>query len=202
MIRCLFKKGVPAVAVVPVQAQTQSVRTYLNSQTGHGKFDWSFLDKAPNGRKAPVPHEDLLIANDGRYPPHLKIDMDHPENWPKHFPPFHEARRPDRWPLWRAVLWSAFFFLNVFAFACPRWMIPIVYPNFPWLSNRTNWGSDGTGFHDEVGDNPDAPRSIYVPQRPLYPSEADVVRGDQNALGERYVVSRDEEYSNSWRKEK
>ena len=63
--------------------------------------------------------------------------MDHPENWPKHFPPFHEARRPDRWPLWRAVLWSAFFFLNAFAFTCPRWMIPIVYPNFPWLVSNS-----------------------------------------------------------------
>jgi len=185
MIRCLVKNGVP-VLQVQQGLQVQNVRFYaIRSVTGASKYDRKQLDKAPGARKVPCPHEDILIQNAGRYPPHLKIDMDHPENWPKHFPPFHEGRRPDKWPLWRAVAWCAAVWVFTLTFLCPRWVIPIIYPNFPVISYYSNWGYENR-FPDEIGEDADTERSIYIPQRAGTPGKVIAERGDGNIHGRGY----------------
>lgn len=168
--------------------QAHSVRFWgssvgVKSTTGASRHDFPTMDRAPGARKAPCPHEDILIVNQGRYPPHLKIDMEHPENWPKHFPPFSESRRPDRWPLFRAVQWTAYVWLAICWWLCPKWMIPVVYPDFPWINKFDNWEYEEP-FPDDIGEDPEGGRSLYIIPRAGVPGGNLPERGDKNFKGE------------------
>lgn len=102
-------------------------------------YEYGNSKKVLGFRKPPVPHEDLLIENDGRYPPHLKIDLDHPENWPKHYPPFYESRRPAKYPLPRAVMIGFCMFFGLCFWTNPTWLAPWIVAEFPCLRKDDNW---------------------------------------------------------------
>ena len=65
--------------------------------------------------------------------------MDHPENWPKHFPPFYESRRPAKWPLARAIIMGLCLFQAGLLWLNPTWLTPWMMEQFPCFRKETNW---------------------------------------------------------------
>ena len=98
-------------------------------------------------------------ANPSPFP---QIDMDHPENWPKHYPPFYESRRPARYPLLRAVFIAFGLYQAYLFWTNPMWLIPWVTPNFECISNEGNWVK--LEDHDEKD-------RVYPWQKPLVEPE-------------------------------
>ena len=88
--------------------------------------------------------------------------MDHPENWPKHYPPFYESRRPSKYPLVRAVLVALGLYQAYLLWANPMWLVPWASQDFECLSNEGNWVK--LEDHAEEG-------RVYPWQKPLVDPE-------------------------------